>query len=452
MLSEQTITQLNSLVEQYGESILNVADTIWKHPETGYREWHTSAFLAERFKELGYEPVLMDNIPGFYADIDTERPGPALAVIGEMDSVICAGHPDADPDTGAVHACGHHTQCAYLTGAAAVLRDREILGSLCGRLRFVAVPAEELIELGYRASLREKGIIKYFGGKVEFLYRGVFDGIDAAIMIHSGNASEKSLSIDKGNNGCMAKNITYIGKAAHAGASPHKGINALYAASLGLQAINSIRETFEDKNITRTHPIITEGGAAVNVIPETVRMESFVRGATAEAIVSENKKINRALAGAALSIGARVRVRDIPGYMPLHNDAYLSNLMYMTGAAILGEDRVNASDEWGAGSTDIGDLSCVMPVVQPGGGGGEGTGHGEDYRVADAKIACLDSARCIIGLVCVLLGEGGAELYKVKEGYRPKFTSYREYFEFAGAMYTDSELVTYNGDSASVVW
>jgi len=452
MLSEKIIQQLNDLVEQNRGRILNVADVIWKHPETGFREWKTSAFLAERFTDLGYEPVLMGNIPGFYADLDTGRPGPTLAVIGEMDSVICASHPDADPETGAVHACGHHTQSAYLVGAAAVLRNKEILETLCGKLRFVAVPAEELIELGYRASLREQGIIKYFGGKTEFLYRGVFDGVDAAVMIHSGNSSEKSLSADKGNNGCMAKNITYIGKAAHAGGGPHRGINALYAASLGLQAINSIRETFEDGNVTRVHPIITEGGAAVNVIPEVVRLESFVRGATTGAIVSENKKVNRALAGAALSMGARVRVRDIPGYMPLHNDGYLNEMMIQTGAAILGEDNVQLSDRWGAGSTDMGDLCCVMPVVQPGGGGGEGTGHGEDYRVADSQIACLHSARCIVGFVCVLLGDNGAQLYKVKEHYQPEFAGYQEYFDFADALYTDRELVAYDGESAAVVW
>ena len=248
------------------------------------------------------------------------------------------------------------------------------------------------------------------------------------------------------------KNITFIGKAAHAGGAPHKGINALYAASLGLQAINSIRETFEDGNVTRVHPIITEGGAAVNVIPEIVRLESFVRGATKGAIVSENKKVNRALAGAALSMGARIRVRDIPGYMPLHNDEYLGELIFKAGAAILGEDRVERSDKWGAGSTDMGDLSCVIPVAQPGGGGGSGTGHGEDYRIADSQIACLDSAKCIAGLIYVLLSGGGEQLYRVKEHYRPEFASYGDYFKFVDALYADRELVAYDGESAAVVW
>jgi amidohydrolase len=452
MFTEKMIKQLDILIAQHRKGILDVANAIWKTPETGYREWKTSEYLAGRFKALGYEPVFMDNIPGFYADLDTGRPGPVLAVIGELDSVICSAHPAADPETGAVHACGHHTQCAYLFGAAAVLRDREILDSLCGRLRFVAVPAEELIEIGYRASLRKQGVIKYFGGKVEFLYRGVFDCVDAAVMIHSGNSAEKPLSVYKGNNGCLAKYITYSGTSAHAGGEPQKGINALYAASLGLSAINAIRETFVEKNVTRVHPIITSGGAAVNVIPDEVCLESFVRGATAEAIVSENRKVNRALAGAALSIGARIRVSDIPGYMPLNNDAGLNALLRIVGAELIGEDRVDVSERWVAGSTDMGDLSCIMPVVQPGGGGGEGIMHGIDYRVADHEVACVDSARCVIGLACALLGGGGAEMDNVKQGFSPVFGSYSEYFDFIDALYNERELVKYDAETALVVW
>ena len=452
MVNKQTIQLLNNLIGQNRKRILDAADFIWKHPETGYRELKTSAFLAGQFKELGYAPVYMKGIPGFYADLDTGRPGPVLAILGELDSVICASHPDADPETGAVHACGHHTQCANLIGAAAVLRDPEIAASLCGKIRFAAVPAEELIEIDYRSSLRKQGIIRYLGGKVEFLYRGVFDGVDAAAMIHSGGAKEKPLSVNKGNNGCVVKFISYTGKAAHAGGGPARGINALYAAMLGINAINAVRETFKEENVTRVHPIITEGGTAVNVIPDLVKLESYVRGATPEAIVSENKKINRALAGAALSIGAGVRVNDMPGYMPLHNDSNLIALSREVGAAMFGEDQISVSDNWSAGSTDMGDLSCVMPVIQPSGGGGEGTGHGSDYRIANADIACVDSTRYISALACALLGDNGAELKKVKESYKPLFPGYKAYFDYADALYSDRELVTYNNESASVIW
>lgn len=129
------------------------------------------------------------------------------------------------------------------------------------------MPAEELLELGYRKKLKEQGIIKYFGGKVEFLYRGYLDGVDAAFMVHSA-ASKQLIGFPLGSNGCLSKNITYHGKSAHAGGSPQKGINALYAANLGLSAINALRETFVDDDHIRVHPIITAGGSAVNAFPK----------------------------------------------------------------------------------------------------------------------------------------------------------------------------------------
>ena len=452
MVNQKIIQRLLDLTEQNRSRILDTADFIWKNPESGYREWKTSAYLIKMFTELGYNIQHLDGIPGFYADLDTGRPGPVLAILGELDSVICATHPDANPETGAVHACGHHTQCANLVGAAAVLRDSEILASLSGKIRFIAVPAEELIEIEYRASLRKQGIIKYFGGKVELLYRGVFDGVAASIMIHSGSVKDKKVSIYNGNNGCMVKYITYAGKAAHAGGSPSRGINALYAAMLGINAINAVRETFKEENVTRVHPIVTSGGAAVNVIPDLARLESYVRGSTAEAIVSENKKVNRALAGAALSIGAKVHVNDFPGYMPLHNVERLNSLAHEAGAQILGEENIEVTTNWNAGSTDMGDLSCVMPVVHPSGNGGEGTAHGSDFRIINMENACLDSARYITALSCALLGNGGKELQKIKEAYKPVFESKKAYFDFVDALYSDRELVTYDGESAKIIW
>ncbi|MCL2007458.1 MAG: amidohydrolase [Treponema sp.] len=453
MIAEKTVKRLNELIDQNRERILKAADFIWKNPETGYREWKTSKFMDEQFKELGYKTIHFDGVPGFYADIDTGRPGPSLAIMGELDSVICASHPEADPETGAVHACGHHTQCAYLVGVAGILKDPQILETLSGKIRLIAVPAEELLELEFRASLRDKGTIKYFGGKVEFLYRGVFDGMSAAIMSHSGGSiSEKPLVLYKGNNGCITKTITFKGKAAHAGGGPHRAINALYAATLGINAINAIRETLKEENYTRIHPIITDGGVAVNVIPETAKLESYVRGANPEAMVAENKKVNRALAGAALSIGAGLRIQDIPGYMPLHNSLDLNETSKKVGDVIFGEDNVEINTEWKAGSTDMGDLSCVLPVVHAGGGGGEGTGHGNDYRIIKAETACVDSAKYICALACALLGSGGAELKRIKDNYKPVFASYKEYFDFVDKIYSEKELVKYDGDSAAIIW
>ena len=451
MFSEYIISRINKLVNKNRNQIFKVAEYIWKNPETGYREWKTTAYMKEQFEKLGFNVVCMDNITGFYADLNTGRPGPALAILSELDSVICAEHPDADPVTGAVHACGHHSQCAYLVGAAAMLHDPEILSGMCGTVRFIAVPAEEFLEIEYRMSLREQGIIKYFGGKAEYLWRGVFNDIDAAIMIHSGDG-RKSLKISGKHNGFLSQKITYTGKSAHAGAFPYNGINALYAAVLGIQAINSIRETFRDENTTRVHPIITDGGKAVNVLPETVKLESMVRGSTIESITEESKKINRALAGSALSLGARVRINSFMGYLPLHQDENLNDLARKVGIALFGENKVEINDNICAGSTDMGDLSSVIPVIHPYSGGREGTSHGADDHVFDTEIVYIDSTRFITGLAYALLSEEGIRLHEIKNKYKPVFNKYQDYFNFMDKMNNDQELITYNGNSAMAVW
>ena len=152
-------------VEQHRQAILDAERYIWKNAESGYREWKTHAYLKEQYEALGYEVHEAGNIPGFYVDVPTGKPGPCLGIFGEMDSLIVPTHPEADPETGAVHACGHHCQSAALLGVAAALREPGVLDGLCGTIRLIAVPAEELIEVAYRKELKAQGVIRYFGGK-----------------------------------------------------------------------------------------------------------------------------------------------------------------------------------------------------------------------------------------------------------------------------------------------
>lgn len=439
--------QVKENVEQFRELILEVERHIWRNPETGYREWKTSAYLEEVFARLGYHLVRAGNIPGFYADLDTGRPGPKIAVFGEMDSLICGNHPEADPETGYVHACGHNAQCAMLVGVAAALKRPGALDGLCGSFRLIAVPAEELIELGFREELREQGTIRYYGGKTEFIYRGYLDGVDMAMMIHAAALPEGvKLGVEKGCNGCVTKNITYRGVAAHAGGAPEDGVNALYAAMNGINAVNSIRETFRDVDHVRFHPIVTEAGVAVNAIPERAKIESYVRGAEFEAIVRYNKSVNRALAAGAASVGAGVTLSDRPGYFPLNNDPLLAKLSVEAAQMLVGEKAAVVDGSWGTGCTDMGDVSAIMPVVQPYITGAVGTGHGMDYQIADPETTCVLGAECLLLTAVLLLSDGAARAKEVLEKAKPVYASREEFIAAIDRCCMDKDAVAYQED------
>ena len=105
---------LLNAVDKHRQLILDAERYIWKNPETGYKEFKTSKYMAENFEKLGYKLNYADGITGFYTTVDTGREGPTLLILGELDSIICPSHPESDKTTGAVHSCGHNAQCAAL--------------------------------------------------------------------------------------------------------------------------------------------------------------------------------------------------------------------------------------------------------------------------------------------------------------------------------------------------
>ncbi len=445
MISTERANQLKEIVASQREVMFSAADYIWKHPETGYREWKTHAYLAEEFKKLGYELVEAGNIPGFYTDIDTGKPGPKLLIMGELDSLIVSTHPDCDPETGYVHACGHHCQVSALLGIAAALKQPGAMENMSGSIRLMAVPAEELIEIGFREELRKQGVIKYFGGKVEFMHRGYMDGCDIALLVHTGGGDHPSIALTPGSNGCVTKNINFVGVSAHAGGSPHLGVNALYAASQAMNAANALRETFQEKDTIRFHPIITKGGGAVNAIPNDVRMESYVRGASLEAIKEANTKINRALAASAAAMGANVVLKDRPGYTPLENEEQLYDLTCEIVKQCFGEDALVKRGR-STGCTDMGDVSAVMPTVQPYASGACGVGHGSDYRIADPESALVMSAQYQVLMAEALLSNNAELGKKIIQNAKLRFSSMEEFFQAIDGLFLDKEAVKQNED------
>lgn len=434
-------------VDKHRDLILKSERYIWQNPETGYKEYKTSKYMADVFESLGYTLTMAEGITGFYTVLDTGRPGPEILILGELDSIICPEHKDADPETGAVHSCGHNAQCAALIGIAAALKEDGVLDGLSGRIRLCAVPAEELLEIEYRTELREKGIIKYLGGKSEFLYRGYFDDVDMAFMIHT---SVGGFSARTGSVGCLAKKITYRGKASHAGGSPWNGINALYAANCGLNAVNAIRETFKEADIIRVHPIMTSGGSMVNAIPGEAKLESYVRGATFEGIFEANKKVNRALCGAALSLGANIDIEDIPGYAPNVNNRELIDVFFEAADLAVPEEEHFFYETYSSGSTDMGDLSCVMPTVHPYAAGAKGISHGSNYEICDPEKACVDSAKIQLAMLKILLKDDAKRAKEIIKNNKPLFTK-EEYLKYIENIYRSGDRIDYSDENVAKV-
>ena len=432
---DNSITEkLYRVIDAKKEEIAAFGEKIYKNPETGFKEFETAKATANKLNEAGIKFEALKCIPGVRATLDTGKEGPGVAVLGEMDAVICSSHPHCNVSTGAVHACGHNIQLAAMIGAAVGIMDSGILGELSGKIHFIAVPAEEFIEMEYRKSLKDRGIIKYLGGKAELLRQGFFDDVDICIMIHS-RPDGRKISIESSSNGFLVKKIKYTGRASHAGGAPHEGINALYAANLGLMAINSVRETFRDEDFIRVHPIITKGGEIVNAIPADVRVETLVRGKSMDAILDAARKVDRALAGGACALGAEVEIENMPGYFPLIVDKKLASITLRLAQELTGEDDVPTLGH-SAISTDLGDLAALMPVIEISTGGVTGGLHSADFRNIDPDVSYLLSAKILAGLAASLLCDKSALAKEVLSDYHPQFKSKREYFDFVDRLFS----------------
>ena len=414
-------SSLTKAINARADELERIARDILDHPECGFREVRTSKLVADWFAANGLDVKTGVAKTGVIGTYDTGRPGPHIAVMGELDSLIVPGHVHADPDTNAAHACGHHAQIGSMLTVAAGMLDKSVKKGLVGKISFMATPAEEYIELGYRESLRDEGVIEFFGGKQEFIRLGFFDDVDIAMLTHTGAETAGTFGVGGSNNGMIGKTAQYTGKAAHAGGSPHLGINALNAAQTGLAAIHAQRETFRDADTVRVHPIITRGGASVNSVPADVRIETYVRASNVPAILSVSEKVDRALRAGALATGATVRIQTAPGYLPARYDEKLLNVYRHNAASLIGDDNVIELDH-STGCTDMGDVSQIVSTIQPTANATSGDVHGVDYLVEDYDLAVIKAGKAMGLTVIDLLADNGEKGTQVARSFKAPMT------------------------------
>lgn len=422
------VERILQVIEEHRQEIIEFGRDIYNHAELGYKETRTSEAFEQKMKALGLPTRADLAITGVKAYLNEDRAGNAsLALMGELDALRIPAQAHANPETGAAHCCGHHAQMAGLVGAAIALTDEQVAAALEGQVIFFAVPAEEYGEVEFKKRLMQEGRITYGGGKCELIHIGAFDDVDLAVAHHLGTQEGILLGCGSGN-GFVSKVITIQGRAAHAAGAPDRGVNALSAASLGLQALGLNRETFRDEDCVRVHPILTKGGDLVNVVPETAVAETLVRGKTLAAIEDAEKKTDRSFRAGAMAIGAGITIETMPGYLPSLPQETPEPIARVMAEAMGAErvKRANAAAHNG-GSTDVGDVQHLMPVYTFNTGGVSGDLHTSAFDIVNEEEAYLDAARGFALHAYELLKNGAALAKAEKAAYQPRFADKEEY-------------------------
>ncbi|MEC9309178.1 MAG: M20/M25/M40 family metallo-hydrolase [Chloroflexota bacterium] len=409
--------QACATIDLHKDDLIAIAKDILNNPESGFNEVRTSKLVADRMKamDIPYETGLA--ITGVKGAIKAGKgPGPRVAIIGELDSLVVKEHPYADSITGAAHACGHHCQIGMMIGAITGLISPNVLQNLSGEIIPFAVPAEEFIEVTERLELRSQKKIEFLGGKQELIKIGAFDNVDIAMMCHTaGDMGEKKFAVGGTSNGHIVKYVEYKGRGSHAGGAPHLGINALNAASFALQAINANREIYMDEDTVRIHGIMTVGGEAVSAVPSDVRLEWRVRSSSPRAVVKNSSIVDRCFKSGALAVGASVKITNIPGYLPMKHDTILQSIFQDNASDLIGKSNVILipSGKNRGGSTDMGDISQLIPSCHPYTSGAVGPGHSKDYLIKDYESAVITPAKLLAMATIDLLAEDGIKAQEV---------------------------------------
>ena len=316
-------------VDELAEVLVEASHAIHSHPELGYEEHFAHDLLTGLISEAG-----LDVSGGAYG-LDTAfeatagTTGPVLAVLCEYDALPGIGH-----------ACGHNIIAA--AGAGAGLAAAVVAEELGGRVRILGTPAEE-----------------GGGGKVWMIKEGAFAGVDAAVMVHPADADLAMMS----SLAVQQVQVSYTGLASHAAAAPEEGLNALDAAVLGYVNVAALRQHIGSDE--RLHGIFTDGGRKANIVPETASALWYARSPSLAGLERLKVRLLRALEAGADAAGCGFEHCWVePIYEEIVDSVPLLEC-YVANAATLGRDVAPPGEQRVVASTDLGNVSKVVPAIHP---------------------------------------------------------------------------------------
>ena len=326
-----------------------LAVALYENPETGFQEHASVRRIAELLTEEGVDVEIgafgLDTAFRATAGTPAAVDSPASTGVGPAPHFAVVAEYDALPGIG--HACGHNIIAGIAVGA--FLAAAPIVAELGGRLSLIGTPAEE------------NG-----GGKELILRAGGFDDVDAAGMVHPGSGAQASPVAGQRTTGVRRVAATFHGRAAHAAGAPWLGRNALDGVVTAYQSVAQLRQHILPTD--RIHGIITDGGAAPNIVPERAAALFYVRAAEIDELRDLTDRVVAVLEGAALATGTRVEIDldPVPPYLPLRHSVALGEA-WARGLATRGRTvpppTVLAPP--GGPSTDMGNVSLFVPSIHP---------------------------------------------------------------------------------------
>ncbi|OXL86823.1 amidohydrolase [Paenibacillus sp. SSG-1] len=322
--------QLIQAVDARDAMLREISLKIHANPELSFHEHQAQQWLTEPLAEAGFtvEKGISGLETSFRATWEGTPGGPTIALLAEYDALPGIGH-----------ACGHNLIGTAAVGAALALKDT--CPELPGKIVVLGTPAEE------------EG-----GGKIIMCQDGVFDDVDAAMMVHPQNKT----MVLRGALACVDATFTFHGKQAHASSSPEKGISALDALVNAYVAINSLRQFMKED--VRIHGIITKGGDAPNVVPELTEAVFILRASTVQELETVREKVYRAVRCAAEGVGATVDIAEGLIYAERNNNKALAGL-FARNLEDLGIEVNDPPEKGGVGSSDIGNVSQMTAAIHP---------------------------------------------------------------------------------------
>ena len=427
-------------IAKYKKEIKDIGDDIYENPELGFEEYRTKKKIKEFLEDLNLEVEESIAITGLTVTIGDGSKGPTIAVLADMDALYYPEHPEAN-NKGAVHACGHNAQIAALLTTLIALNDKKILDKLQGSIKFILTPAEEFMNLEHREKLKEQGEISFLSGKKEMIKEGVFDDVDIVLASHSSLNEKNHIGIGGTNNGFLSKEYNFKGKASHAGGAPHLGRNALDSANISLNAINAWRQTFLEEDYIRVHPILTEGGTTVNVIPSIAQIETYIRAFDIEAIKKTASKIDAACKGGAMALGCNLIIDNKGGYLPFHSEGLINKTLKNNAEEL---EAIKTFDNGHfTGSSDLGDISMLKPCGIISMGGISGNPHTINFSYSNTDEAYILPGKVFALTIIDLLKNKADKADKVINSFKPKLTK-EEYLKLTEELNSKEKHEYYN--------